>query len=115
MLVLKHKKQKKPKTFISRDITSEKIIQFNAMLNTNNWGNVLNEINPQISFENFHEVFDCAFNLHFPIKEVKFNKNIHKIEGFMTGGLMISRRKKLELGTIYSKNKTPENNIAYTT
>ena len=28
---------------------------------------------------------------------------------------MISRRKKLELGTIYSKNKTPENNIAYTT
>ena len=108
-------KTEKPKTFISRDITSEKIIQFNAMLNTNNWGNVLNELNPQISFENFHEVFDCAFNLHFPIKEVKFNKNIHKIEGFMTGGLMISRRKKLELGTIYSKNKTPENNIAYTT
>ena len=108
-------KKEKPKSFISRDITTEKINQFNEMLSMNIWENVLNDLNPQSSFDKFYEEFDSAFNLYFPIREVRFNKNIHKIEGFMTGGLMISRLKKLELGSIFSKNKTEENNIAYTT
>ena len=60
----------------------------------NEWNNVLNTQNPQLSFNNFHDEFDSTFNLFFPVKEVKINKNIHKIEAFMTGGLMISRRKK---------------------
>ena len=67
----------------------------------NIWENVLNDLNPQSSFDKFYEEFDSAFNLYFPIREVRFNKNIHKIEGFMTGGLMISRLKKLELGSIF--------------
>ena len=108
-------KKEKPKSFISRDITTEKINQFNEMLSMNIWENVLNDLNPQSSFDKFYEEFDSAFNLYFPIREVRFNKNIHKIEGFMTGGLMISRLKKLELGSNFSKNKTEENNIAYTT
>jgi len=107
--------KQKPTTFISRDITNEKINQFNEMLSMNNWENVLNELSPQTSFDNFYDEFDSAFNLHFPVREVRFNKNIHKIEGFMTRGLMVSRLRKLKLGSIFSKNKTEENSIAYKT
>ncbi len=67
-------KKQKLKTFISRDITNEKINQFNEMLSTINWENVLNELNPQSILDNFYEEFISAFNLHFPVREVRFNK-----------------------------------------
>ena len=103
------KKKVKPTYFKTREITDEKVRQFNDILNMNEWNNVLNTQNPQLSFNNFHDEFDSTFNLFFPVKEVKINKNIHKIEAFMTGGLMISRRKKMKLAALCAKYRTQTN------
>jgi hypothetical protein len=48
-------------------------------------------------FDNFWADFNLLYQLHFPEKKVKINKNYHKLNAFMTKGLLISRRKKLEL------------------
>ncbi len=37
------------------------------------------------------------FELHFPLTKTKFNRNIHKINEFMTAGLLISRKTKITL------------------
>ena len=52
------------------------------------------------------------FSIPFlPIKK-KFNKNYHKINGYMTQGLLISRRTKLNL-LKKSVNEPSESNIEY--
>ena len=45
----------------------------------------------------FWNDFITLFELHFPLKKVKLNKNVHKIHNFMTTGLFISRMTKNEL------------------
>ena len=45
--------------------------------------------------------------LHFPMKKVKFNKNIHKINNYMTQGLLISRKTKIELHKATIKERSP--------
>ena len=37
------------------------------------------------------------FELYFPLEKVKFNKNVHKVEKWMTQGLLLSRLTKLRL------------------
>jgi hypothetical protein len=34
------------------------------------------------------------YNRKFPLKRIRFNKNKHKIQNFMTNGLLISRNRK---------------------
>ncbi len=47
------------------------------------------------------------YNLHFPLREIRFNKNHHTIEPWMSKGLLISRSKKYELASLSAKNPTP--------
>ena len=48
------------------------------------------------------------------MKSVKFNKNLHKIELWMTPGLLVSRIKKFELSSIFSKYPILLNKSTYT-
>ena len=81
-----------PKT--SRKITDTKIASFNELLNGMGWGTVLASNNANDSFDIFWDTFKTLFDLHFPVSQTKFNKNFHKINAFMTNGLLTSRRQK---------------------
>ena len=64
---------------------------------------------PQESYNSFSDFFNSMFELYFPPRIKKFNKNFSKIEKWCTNGILISRRNKLNLGNIASKTPSPEN------
>ena len=41
--------------------------------------------------------FNELFDLYFPEKTVKFNKNIHSLEPYITSGILVSRKNKFKL------------------
>jgi hypothetical protein len=53
------------------------------------------------------------YELFFPKKKVRFNKNIHKASPFMTAGLLVSRKTKNDLYTVQLTNNSPENIAKY--
>ena len=42
--------------------------------------------------EIFQDVFSSLFEIHFPKKEIKRNKNVNPINDFKTKGLLVSRK-----------------------
>lgn len=60
-------------------------------------------------------IFNNLYELNFPKKTIKFNRNIHQIEPFMTSGLLISRATKLKLGSTKSRFPTPTNILHFKT
>jgi hypothetical protein len=54
--------------------------------------------------------FKCLYYLHFPVVTIRFNKNYHKVNEFMTNGLVTSQRTKNRLLQI-SLNDPSETNI----
>ena len=57
----------------------------------------------------FSDTFQNLYNLHFPLKTTKFNKNLHCIEPWMSAGLLISRSNKLNLASISARNPSVQN------
>ncbi len=55
------------------------------------------------------------YELFFPKKKVRFNKNIHKASPVMTAGLLVSRKTKNDLYKIQLSNNLPENVAKYKT
>ena len=87
----------KPKYITVRNFTEENVQQFRTVLSNLRWQGVLNNENVQNSYDNFSETFNGLFNDFFPEKKIKFNKSKHKLEPFMTNGLLISRKTKRKL------------------
>jgi Reverse transcriptase (RNA-dependent DNA polymerase) len=58
---------------------------------------VLNTQDVNIALENFLDPFNTLFELHFPLTSRKRNRNFDKLKGFMTAGLLVSRRQKNKL------------------
>jgi hypothetical protein len=85
-----------------------------ALQNTN-WAEVLHDNDVDTSFNKFWKIFNTLYNKHFPIIKMRFNRNKHKINGYMTDELLLARNNKLELHKIAIKNKTPENTLNYIT
>ncbi len=71
----------------------------------------MSENDTQLSFDLFSLSFNQLFEIYFPIKKIKFNKNVHRKEPFMTVGLIISRRTKIRLSSISIKQPTQMNKI----
>jgi hypothetical protein len=67
----------------------------NNDLNNINWNVILNDNDVNSSFEKCWDIFNTLYDLHFPLKNVKINKNVHKINNFMTKGLLVSRKNKM--------------------
>ena len=82
---------------LTRNYSKKKMDNFNDELQKLRWNNVLNCNDVDKSFDIFWNDFITLFELHFPLKKVKLNKNIHKIQNFMTTGLLTSRKTKIEL------------------
>jgi hypothetical protein len=57
--------------------------------------------------------FKTFFDLHFPLKRQKFNKNFHSKNKFITQGILVSRMRKNELLKLHVKSRTPESKEIY--
>ena len=105
-------KKKEPvtqKTFQVRDFSTANENKFRNTLNSINWNVVRDSDGTQMAFNTFSDIFNNLFDLHFPFKTIKFNKNIHKKDPWMSKGLLVSRMQKLKLSTLASKNPTDIN------
>ena len=77
------------------------------------WTNTVGENDPQLGLDSFLKEFHEVYDLHFPEVTKKFNKNFHKKEAWMTEGLLISRRRKFQLGSLSVGNPSETNNSAF--
>jgi len=87
----------KKQSTLRRIFSKNSILNFKRDLSNLNWNETIlcNDVN--LAFSYFWKTFNDMFNLHFPLKRFKFNRNLHKINNFMTNGLLISRKTKIEL------------------
>ena len=103
-----------PPIFIeTRNFSKPNLTKFNDTLLRFDWTNVIMSNDTQISYSNFSDSFFTLYNLHFPLKKIKFNKKYHKLEIWMSSGLLTSRREKMRLSKLCFTNPTPLNVSTY--
>ena len=96
-----------------RKFTAENIPRFKHSLSILNWNDVCTETNIDLAFDKFWTNFNDLYNLNFPVIRCKFNRNVHKINNYMTTGLMISRAKKIDLCKKAAKDRNNESTEKY--
>ena len=67
------------------------------MLLNINCNSVCIKPNPDTAYESFEENFFPIYNIFFALRQINFNKNIHKGEIWITKGLLISLLSKINL------------------
>jgi hypothetical protein len=77
--------------------TPNSILMFRNALRGQNWLDVVSSQDVITSYNNFWQTFKSLYDIHFPITPSRPNKNIYKINNFMTRGLLISRINKNKL------------------
>ena len=108
--ILSTKKNKQsPKTFLTRDYSGRNIEMFKNNLSNIDFADVIQESDPQMSYNTFHDKFFGLYDIVFIEKEIRFNRNVHKIEPWMSRGLLTSRQRKNKLSKIFSRRPIPEN------
>ncbi len=65
------------------------------------------------AFDEFSNIFSNLYELNFPLIKHKFNKNVHKINNFMTAGLLISRLQKIKLQKIAANSRLPADTLKF--
>ena len=103
----------KPKAVKSRQINTENLEKFKTNLQNVNWDDVTNCDNVDDCYNSFWTLYSSLFDIHFPLTAVKFKRNIHKISNFMTKGLLISRKTKMNLHKSSLINPSTENKHNY--
>ena len=102
------RQQSIPKTFTKRDFSEANLARFKVSLSSMGWTNVTSIADPQLALNNFSETFSSLYDLHFPLITKKFNKNFHRVEPWITNGLLVSRRQKLLLEKQKFINPSPK-------
>jgi hypothetical protein len=97
------------KTTESRDFSNENVTKFKLALDSFSWISTLESSDTQTAYNHFSDTLFSIFDLYFPIKIRKFNRNFNAIEKWMTRGLLISRSKKIQLGKLCAKSPSPIN------
>ena len=102
---------KQPPKFIeTRNFSKSNLLSFNNALLALDWSSVTSCNDVETSYNNFHDLFHSLYDLYFPLKKFKFNKNYHKLESWMTSGILISRLEKNRLFK-YSRSNPSSANI----
>jgi hypothetical protein len=104
-----YKKEKTHRVIESRNFSPENLANFKLALGTLQWGTTLQQNNTDDSFKCFFDDFLPLFDLHFPIIKKKFNRNFHRVNDFMTAGLLVSRRNKNLLHKKSITDPSPQN------
>ena len=87
----------KAKVQVSRNFSKYNMENFRKNLCCLDWKSVMDSDAVDTAYEHFWDSFQAFYNLNFPEVKKKFNRNYHKINGYMTLGLLTSRRTKLNL------------------
>jgi len=111
--IVTNRKLKMPNFFYSRNMSEDNKAKFKESLDNCHWGEIYGSDCPQGGFDLFFNKFNSLYEIHFPLKKIKFNKNFHKIEPFMTQGLLISRKEKIVLSNISIKHPSAENKAKF--
>jgi hypothetical protein len=98
-----------------RDINITNTENFRNLLRNLSWNNIFNSNDVNTSLDYFWGDFKTLFDISFPIKTIRFNRNIHKINKFMSNGLLISRNTKNRLHKLSILNPAPQNISSYKT
>jgi len=104
-----------PKTFTSRDFSQDNLTRFENVIASINWNVVSEEPDAQSSYNVFFDIFNNLYSLHFPLKTIKFNHNIHCVEPWMSPALLISRINKFKLASISARKPCVANTNIYKT
>ena len=103
-------KKSKPKQLKikTRNFSATNVERFKKAIQNYKWDHVTAEACPQLAFTNFSNTLNNFIDIFFPETVNKFNRNINKIEPWMTAGILTSRRNK---GTLYKAQlKNPNAN-----
>lgn len=96
-----------------RDMNPQNKERFKEALGNLAWLDVISEDCPERACSKFLETFLSLFELYFPSRRVKFNKNIHPRNDFMTRGLLVSRKRKQKLDYAQRHSRNPNDEIFY--
>ena len=102
-----------PKNETKRLINEANTNNLKTALMHTDWTPVYIDENVDSSFNCFWGMFSALYSEHFPLTHVKFNKNKHRINGYMTEELLESRNTKLSLYKKAIKTKNPVDQNAY--
>ena len=106
-------KQANPAFVRTQNFNAEKVGAFKEQLSRVDWNSVLNQVDTQSAYDNFYGIFNRLYTHHFPIKNIRFDKNIHNIEPFMSKSILKSRKTKFELAEIKIRFPTEINVSKY--
>ena len=109
----KHKT--KPLNIKQRLYTQHNLDRFKTDLQQLTWNDVLATTDVDNCYNALWDNYTMLHDIHFPLTTTKFNKNIHKIAGFMTRGLLTSRQHKLKLHKTALTDNTADNWHRYRT
>ena len=101
------------RTITTRIFSAPNILKFKNALANSNWQPTLSEALTDNAYDAFWAQYKSIFELSFPLTKLKFNKNLHKINCFMSAGLLISRGTKNNLHKQSLSNPTPLTINAY--
>ena len=82
------------KTFTFRQFTEQNLTNFKMALGGVDWNIVTSSNDADTACNEFWRIYNELYNLIFPEKTIRFNKNVHKKQPFMTAGLLKSRTTK---------------------
>jgi hypothetical protein len=82
------------RTVVTRDFSQANLLDFRGRLATADWTSVYAKSEVDAAYDEFWNIYSLVYNQTFQIKRQRFNRNIHKLQNFMTNGLLISRKTK---------------------
>ncbi len=112
-IILDKVKEAGPVFIQTQNFSEENITSFKQDMLNADWSSVSNNYSAQDAYNKFYSIFNESYSRHFPFKKVKLNKNIHKVEPFMTNALLKSRKTKFELYDIKLREPTQDNISKY--
>jgi len=83
------KVNKSHKTISTRDFSLNNHTHFKTELGTADWNSVAATNDIDLAYDGFWTTYNTIFEANFPLKRIRFNKNRHKINNFMTRGILV--------------------------
>jgi hypothetical protein len=103
------------RTVVTRDFSLANLLEFRGRLATADWTCVYDKSEVDAAYDEFWNIYSLIYNQTFQAKRQRFNKNIHKLQNFMTNGLLISRKTKNLLYKASISDPSMVNRVKYTT
>jgi len=90
-----------------RSFSLDNLNRFKLLLSGTDWDDVLNNLNVEEAYDAFWAHYTVNFELCFPLRKIRFNRNIHSKNPFMSQGLMKSRdtKNRMHLNTLINTSE----------